>query len=413
LAAVVLTIGCAGAPATTDLLSATPGALSANPSMAAPSPGPTTIAPTPSASISITDWSRLPATADLKAAAMYRVVAGPAGLLAVGSRGGSRGGTDEPGFAGWWSRDGLAWTRSESAGATFAGDAVALPDGFVIVGKTGDGTGQERAMTWRSPDGVQWTGLPIDDLMTGPFAADRVAGRIATFAIRAPAGGEPSLAWSSNDLVSWTSGLLGGGGSSSATGLTTLSDESGLTFGRWSGEPADVAPFPVGQAAFWQSTDGITWQKAPDDPDLRNAQVIDAAQAPGGAIVAVGQRWDPAGSPDQPYGLAAWSSSDARSWEPAVWPSTMDPTWVPLKVASAGGSVVLLAAPRAGGASALIARSSDGLTWTAIEPPLVFEGGRANDLIAVGDHLVVVGETLPPKGTPADAVVWIGPANIE
>lgn len=409
----VLTIGCTGAPATPGASSATPAAASAKPSAAAATPATTTIQPTPSASISITGWMHLPTSDALTAAAMYRVVAGPAGLLAVGSRGGSRGGSDVPGFASWWSRDGIAWSRSEAAGTAFAGDAVALSDGFAILGKVGDGSDQERAMIWRSSDGVQWTGSPIRDLKTGPFAADRIGGRISAFAIRAPAGGEPTLAWSSSDFVSWTSDLLGGGGFSSATGMTALADGSGLAFGRWSGEPIDVAPFAPGQAAFWRSTDGRTWLKTAVDPDFRDALVVDVAQAPGPTVVAVGQRWDPTLSPDQPYTLAVWSSSDGRSWEPAAWLSTVDPTWVPLKVAPAGSGVVLLAAPRAGGASALIARSSDGLTWTAIDPPIVFDGGQANDLVAVDRHLVVVGQTLPPAGTAADAAVWIGPATTD
>lgn len=403
IAAVLLTVGCAGTPATPDAAPASQPGASAAPSPVTSRPAAPTDRPTPSASISISDWMRLPATGVFRAAMMTRIVAGPAGLLALG-------GTDGPGFITWWSRDGLEWTRSGYAGIAVAGDAVAVADGFLVLGKVGDGPDAERAMAWRSADGAQWTGSPIGELRTGPFAADRIGDRISAFAIRAPAGGEPTFAWSSKDLVAWASGMLGGGGFSTVIGMTALADGSGLAFGRWSNEPQDIAPFPVGQAAFWQSTDGAAWQKMPDDPDLRDAQVIDAAQVPGAVIVAVGQRWNPALSPDQPFTIAAWSSSDGRSWEPATWPSSLERTWVPLKVAPTGSGVVLLAAPRAGGANALIARTTDGRTWTALDPPITFEGGQANDLVAVDSHLVVVGQTLPPGGTPADAVVWIGPA---
>ncbi|MCJ7709202.1 MAG: hypothetical protein MUQ32_00065, partial [Chloroflexi bacterium] len=254
----------------------------------------------PPASATISTWTRLPASEAFRAATMDRVVAGPAGVLALGSRGEAAG----AGFAGWWSSDGYAWTRSDATGTNYAGDAVALADGFVIVGKMGDVPGAEGAMTWRSPDGTGWSSSPVDSLRTGPFAAARIEGRLTLFAIRAPSGGEPTMAWSSDDLVSWTSGLLGGGGYSTAGGLSVLADGSGLAFGSWSTEPQDAAPFP-GPAGFWRSSDGRTWQKTADDADLRNAWVIGVAQAPGTPIVAVGQRWNPNLSPDQPYTNAA------------------------------------------------------------------------------------------------------------
>ena len=268
-------------------------------------------------------------------------------------------------------------------------------------------------MTWRASDGVAWTGAPIGDLKTGPFAADRVGGRLTAFAIRAPSGGEPTLAWSSYDLVSWTSGLLDGGGSSAAGGLTALPDGSGLAFGRWSPAPMDAAPFPAGQAAIWQSTDGQTWQKTPFDPDLANAWVIDAAGATGAPIVAVGQRWDPNLPPDLPYTNAAWWSMDGSSWEPAAWPASLEKAWTPTKVVAAGDGYVVLASDRRGVATALIARSADGRTWAAIQPPIAFEGGQATDLVAHDDRLIVVGRTLAPEGAVTDAIVWIGPANID
>jgi hypothetical protein len=403
----ILAAGCASTPAT-------PVASVAAPTAPTASPQPAAIAsPTPATSASISGWTRVPASEALQTAAMTRAVAGPAGLLALGSRGGGQAGTDVPEFASWWSGDGIEWSRTDAAGTAFAGDVVALPDGFVIVGKIGDSPGQAQATTWRSSHGIAWTAAPIGDLKTGPFAAARIGGRLTMLAIRAPSGGEPTLAWSSSDLVSWTSGLLGGGGFSAAAGLTALSDGSGLAFGRWSPAPMDTAPLPPGQAAFWQSTDGQTWQKTPPDSDLGNAWVIDAAQAPGAVIVAVGQRWDPTLSPDLPYTNAAWWFTHGSSWERAAWPASLEKAWTPTKVVGTGGGYVVLASDRRGVATALIARSADGRTWSAIEPPIVFEGGQANDLVAVGDRLVVVGQTLPPGEAVTDAVVWIGPATVD
>jgi hypothetical protein len=310
-----LVAGCAGSA---GVVSNAPPIVSATP-VATETPVTTNTPAPPPASATISTWTRLPASEAFQAATMDRVVAGPAGVLALGGRDDAAGG----GFAGWWSSDGFAWTRSDATGTNFAGDGVALADGFVIVGKTGDNPGAESAMTWRSPDGTGWSGSPVDSLRTGPFAAAWIEDRLVLFAIRAPSGGEPTMAWSSDDLVSWTSGLLGGGGYSTARGLSVLADGSGLAFGSWSTEPQDAAPFP-GPAGFWRSTDGRTWQKMADDADLRNAWVIGVAQAPGGPIVAVGQRWNPNLSPDQPYTNAAWTSPDGSAWDRATWPSSLE-----------------------------------------------------------------------------------------
>ncbi|HEX2754934.1 MAG TPA: hypothetical protein VHM48_05695 [Candidatus Limnocylindrales bacterium] len=398
----VLAIGCTATPA----ISPTPNVGSASPAAGTQNPTPTSIAPTPSATDPVASWTRVPTTEALRGATMTRVVAGPAGLLALGSR-------DAGGFVSWWSGDGVGWTRSAYVGTAAAGGALALPDGFVILGRIGDGPDRERAMTWRSSDGVQWVASPIDGLKTDPIAVGMVGGRIATFALRAPSGGEPTLAWSSSDLVTWASDVLGDGGYSDAAGITVLSDETGLAFGRWSAEPMDIAPFPPGQAAFWRSNDGRAWHRTADDPDLAAAVFVDVAQRSGSDVVAVGQRWDPAGQPDQAYAMALWSSSDGDAWDRVEVPPALDPTAVPRRVVTTPTGYLLLASSPAAAPNALVASSTDGRIWTAFDPPIAFEGGQANDLAVVAGHLVAVGQTLPDGGTAADAAVWIGPTNAE
>lgn len=401
---VLLSIGCGGTPPASGTSSPSPAG-SAGPSGNLVSPTPA-LSPAPTPAVSgFPDWTRVSTTDPLRGATMRRVVAGPSGALALG--GGSQG---EPGFVSWWSRDGTTWSRTGYAGVATAGDAIALPDGFVILGKIGDDPEAERAMTWRSSDGAQWTGQPIGDLRTSPIAADIVGGRIATFAVRAPSGGEPTLAWSSADLLTWSSGALGGGGYSDAAGLAVIADGSGLAFGRWSVEPMDTAPFPPGQAAIWSSTDGLAWNRLPDDPDLHDAVVLDVAQFRGAAIVAVGQRWDAAGSPDQAFMLALWSSSDGASWERAEAPATLDPTTVPQQIVDTPTGYFLLAS-QAGRPNALVARSTDGRTWTALDPPVEFGGDQINDVAVLDGRPVAVGETVPAEGT-ADAAVWLGTSRM-
>jgi len=398
LAAVVtalLVVGCAVAPAATPSPSAS----------AAPTASATGVAqgsPSSHSTDPIAAWTRLPTTDALRGATLSRVVSGPTGLLAIGS-------SERSGFTTWTSADGVGWVGSAPFTTFVPTAGLASADGFVVLGKAGDGSELEQAMVWRSPDGGSWIGARIDGLKTSPIGAGRIGDRIATFALRAPSGGEPTLAWSSGDLVSWTSAGLGGGGSSNAAGLATLSDGSGLAFGRWSAEPMDTAPYPPGQAACWRSTDGWAWQKTVDDPDLASALIVDVAQREGGAIAAVGQRWNPAMPPEQAYVLVLWASSDGTSWEPVARPPGIDPTAVPERVVATPSGYLLLASAPSGGANALVAASADGRTWVAIDPVVPFEGGRANDLVVHGERLVAVGQLLPADNAIGDGAVWIGP----
>jgi hypothetical protein len=333
---------------------------------------------------------------------MSHVLVRPEGLLAIG-------GSERAGLLVWTSDDGIGWVGASAVVRAVPTAALALPDGFVVLGKIGDGSELERAIAWQSSDGRDWQGTPIDGLRTNPTGVGLIGDRIATFALRAPSGGEPTLAWSSGNLMAWTSGRLGGGGFSNAAGLAVLSDGTGLAFGRWSNEPMDTAPFPPGQAACWRSRDGRVWQRAADDPDLASALIVDAAQRDGGAIVAVGQVWNPVGPPEQAYALAFWASSDGESWDRVEAPPAVDPGLVPEQLVITPSGYLLLASPSAGGSNSLVAASADGRTWAAIDPAVSFEGARANDLAVFGERLIAVGQTLPTEGTDVDAAVWIGP----
>jgi hypothetical protein len=405
--AVLVLAGCASAPSSPSGATAAPAPTAS--STRGPDGGaqsrPSARSPTPSIVAPAASWTRLPTSDALRGATLSRLVSGPTGLLAVGS-------SERSGFVAWTSADGGEWVGSMVVANGVATAAVARSDGFVVLGKIGDGSELEQAIAWQSPDGGVWTGARIDGLKTSPIGVASITGRITTFAIRAPSGGEPTLAWSSGNLRSWTSDRLGGGGYSNAAGLAALSDGSGLAFGRWSVEPMDTAPFPPGEAAFWRSTDGRAWQKTVDDQDFASALITDIAQREGAAIVAVGQRWNPAGPPDQAYAMAFWASSDGESWDRTEGPASLDPALVPERVVITPAGYLLVASAPTGGSNALVAASADGRTWAAIDPAIAFDGGRANDVAFHGNRLVAVGQLLPANGASGgDAGVWIGPWN--
>jgi hypothetical protein len=92
-----------------------------------------------------------------------RVAAGPAGFLIAGNR--------VSGAAVWSSADGAEFRlradapglASDASGATWADDAAAVPDGWLVVGGVRPpGRTDRDALGWRSADGANWTRLPAD-----------------------------------------------------------------------------------------------------------------------------------------------------------------------------------------------------------------------------------------------------------
>lgn len=113
-----------------------------------------------------TGWQAARLTPD--ASGMMRaVVAGPAGLVAVGTNGG------DDGARAWTSPDGLTWTAAQDQPAfryyslPLRMQAIAaVPGGFVAGGWRSD-AGKGSAVTWSSADGVTWAGPVWESSFSG------------------------------------------------------------------------------------------------------------------------------------------------------------------------------------------------------------------------------------------------------
>lgn len=148
---------------------------------------------------------------------MADVVAGPGGLVAVGSYCTGTPMRCEP--AAWSSPDGTTWMRvgglPELAGSL---SAVGASDaGFVAAGVEHCGTDLATCPTiiLTSPDGTTWSRQPFDQA-GGLTGIDRIGARL--FAT-APYG--PETVWVSADSTTWTAGVFDGGpAGSGSTGVT-------------------------------------------------------------------------------------------------------------------------------------------------------------------------------------------------
>jgi hypothetical protein len=276
-------------------------------------------------------------------------LAGPGGVVAVGSNGTAA--------AVWRMAAGGGWSMSTlappPAGATEQLDAVAATgNGYVAAGFTQSSTAVKTASIWRSGDGVSWSRAQVP----GATGAAEVAGLAANANVVIAVGisGDErrgtAAVWRSTDGGSSWSSV-----SSSAFGAGRM---LAVTFG--SGVFAAVGE-NVDQtaAAAWTSTDGSAWSLAPEQPALANAgmQMVMMAIAVDGSAGFVADGW----------------SSDAGNGSAVVW------------------------------------RSQDGMTWTRYPQDASFSGaGMAAILVRPTSPRLVAAGTMGWPDTHA-AQVWIGP----
>jgi hypothetical protein len=232
--------------------------------------------------------------ASLADAAMYDVISGGPGLVAVGSD-----------ATVWTSVNGLEWTKVFSEPRvnerqTEMTSVTATDSGFVAVGASGIGAssssgsgsalahdpGSTRAAVWSSVDGIAWSRLPHDEEVFGGAAGEHCR---------------------MNDVVKRGPGLVAGGicewYSVTSSGADGLSSDGGRPFvwispdgASWSRHriPDDaLAPGPNGEidqgissmavfgsrllavgTASWISTDGVTWQELNHDHDVQLRDVV-------------------------------------------------------------------------------------------------------------------------------------------
>ena len=296
--------------------------------------------------------------------AMYGVVAGGPGLVAVGYE------ADSPGMeenaAVWTSVDGLNWRRVPRDEAVFGGpdnqgmeNVTAGGPGLVAVGYDESG-GDRDAAVWTSVDGLTWRRVPHDEAIFGGAGWQ---------AMESVAAGGP--------------GLVAVGYDASDRG-----------------------------AAVWTSTDGVAWTPVPYDDAVFGSSRMESVAAAGPGLVAVGSD-SSGGDPDG----AVWTSADGLSWirvppDEAVFGG---PGWEEMYgVAAAGLGVIAVGHERSGDDwNAVVWTSADGLTWTRARSDGGDFGGWYDQgmyAVAAGGPGVVAVGYADGQGIYAEtnAAVWVG-----
>lgn len=372
------------------------------PPNASPTPtAPATASPTPTAPpISVGAWERAPDQASLRAVQLELVAWTGTRFVASG--------VEEDGAVRFLdSRDGRTWNLQPEVWPTgVVWGITAGTHGVVAVGQIDD-----RAASWYSPDGVQWTVSADDPSLHGAVGWDvRMSDVTETTTGWLAVGSESEpcqevmctqagqgLVWTSADGIRWTQ--------EPASSALADAGMSGVT----RGGPGYVA---VGGSRVWTSTDGRSWSSVADAPVFRPPPGTDqtfgvsiraVTMGENGTLVAVGLvlTQGAVGS------ALAWWSSDGRTWSAATGDRFLngqltDATRTPTGLLAVGGS---------GADSCLggIWSSADGRSWTCVADDSAFTGFAAYAAAASADVEVVVGfgqpYTLPDSGA-SSAVVW-------
>ncbi len=201
-----------------------------------------------------TAWTRVPHHDALMGAEMHSVVATGAGLVAVG---GSSGKVEDKPFAIVWnSVDGVNWVRvphdEDAFGSAVMWDVAAGGPGLIAVG--GD---FQASLVWTSPDGVTWDRVHRET-HEEPFLDDTFMYTVAATDELIVAGGddmslEGANMWTSPDGLNWS----------------LLPVEAWEDFAGYAVEailPSDHGWVAVGRyaGAAWTSPDGMTWTRTAD-----------------------------------------------------------------------------------------------------------------------------------------------------
>ena len=331
---------------------------------------------------------------------IHAVTPGPSGFVGVGAAFPG----DDTASAIYSSPDALTWTVVDEP-----------KPGRSLVAVVGGGPGFVAASSsppaiWGSSDGVEWTELASSDAFgetTTLLSLVAVDGRLF-------AGAHDGL-FTSSDGMEWQRADLGGE-------PETVNDvaKSGTGF-------VAVGSSLVGsmesKGAVWTSTDGLAWDRLPDDPVFTRASLYSVA-AHDGLLVATGYATDAPGAGNLFARPSAWTSRDGMTWQRA---EVIDPT-LPVRQAATGaleGALMTslgrteagwLAAGTALTAEddsvrfdAAIWTSGDGRAWQRVPHDPGFVAGRASgmefgvfSLAVPDDRVVVVGRTTGPQTT-----LWI------
>jgi hypothetical protein len=311
----------------------------------------------------------------------------------------------------------LVWSRVSPDEATFGGAAAisavtAGGPGFVAVGGGDAFPGANSGLlVWTSPDGVSWTRLaPLLGGDAGSLTGVTPGGPgLVAVGYAHALGGDVPTVWTSVDGTTWTQ----------AQGDGSVFAPDSLIFSVTTGGPGLVAVGvdrnpPDYTAAVWTSTDGLTWQRVPDDGAFGgpgNQGMRSVTSGPDG-LVAVG--WDESDSAKSVPTAAVWTSPNGVTWtrELGGGQALVSPDGAGMLSVTAGGPGYVAAGSvdeYSGSTDAAVWTSPDGVTWTRVpDDGSVFGGPQKQEIFSVRPvpgGLVAVGA----DGNETAAAVWTSP----
>jgi hypothetical protein len=339
-----------------------------------PSPAPREV---PASTVSCTvSWTEIAGRAAIGADLMA-IVHGPAGYVAIGTLvvPGESGGFTQVGHV-WRSPDGSTWTDDPIPGPqTGALESIAVRDGrYVIVGHREVARANPAAqgsVAWTSDDAVTWSGPrrfggAADVVMAVGAGPDGFVATGMRFLDAERVG--PGLVWTSPDGVSWSTAI-------ELPGATAVTPASITWFdGQWI--IGGAGGTGIGRAMIWWSVDARTWTLASDLPEAPGSSVSSIAAGADRAVAVL---------QGSPAGLG-WSSTDGRRWSAIATPDRGE-RWFDV-TAAGSGFVAVGRTGDEGEQPTVTASSADGLHWQTD----VDDGGRVlRSIVAVDGTLVGVG----------------------
>ena len=289
------------------------------------------------------------------------------------------------------------------SGQGYLVDVAAGPGGrLVAVGYAFPGW---RATAWVSLDGERWARHDLD-AGDGSFALS-VAGDESRFVAVGSVGSSPA-AWRSTDGETWQRAPDGPELSEdSEVRMATAAAvaDRGFVAGGWAG--------PLGgpvSARFWASADGLAWRRVADDPGDAGNRVLSIASGPAG-LVAVGSK-GPAGDVT---GSVAWTSPDGAAWSRAEEDAVLSSAGFAAVASADGGFVAVGSGLEERAAMSWV--SPDGSVWKPSPAQATLDNHklkiRMTDVVADDHRLVSVGNYLlgtqygsATSWTSGDGLAW-------
>jgi hypothetical protein len=245
-------------------------------------------------------------------------------------------------------------------------------------------------VAWTSADGLTWAFHQIETTEF-TFPESLAAGADGTVLAVGRSGRSP-VAWTTRDGSAWKRhdvAIVGTDGTAERMTAVAFGEGRFVAGGSVGPELAER------HARFWTSSDGVTWQPAPDNASVFANAEVRAITPFGDGFVAVGIVGDAQTQTD----AVAWTSPDGMSWSRIHSPAFDGGKAVSIVAAPGGGLVAVGTTVER--REAVAWTSADGREWTKAptEPSRLYPGyaegaggyTQMTDVAVVGSELLGVG----------------------